>query len=147
MPARHISKPYLLFQPMISQLLPSLVCKYVGQEFNKFVDPAPLFTVRGLGLNKSVPVPIQKITLCWSMFFWVLIYRGHYMGDNHIKNSASADGGPRSRVCARKTLHSAPHPHQQKFSGRKVTSGREEGKRERERRKTLLIAVYPSLHH
>ena len=25
--------------------------------------------------------------------------------------SASADGGPRSRVCARKTLRSAPHRH------------------------------------
>ena len=28
-----------------------------------------------------------------------------------IKNSASADGGPRSRVCARETLRSAPHRH------------------------------------
>ena len=27
------------------------------------------------------------------------------------KISASADGGPRSRVCARETLHSAPHRH------------------------------------
>ena len=26
-------------------------------------------------------------------------------------NSASADGGPRSRVCARETLRSAPHRH------------------------------------
>ena len=26
-----------------------------------------------------------------------------------------ADGGPRSRVCARLTLLSAPHRHQQKF--------------------------------
>ena len=25
--------------------------------------------------------------------------------------SASADGGPRSRVCARETLRSAPHQH------------------------------------
>ena len=36
------------------------------------------------------------------------------------KNSASADGGPRSRVCTRGTLHSAPHPHWQKFSGTHV---------------------------
>ena len=27
------------------------------------------------------------------------------------ENSASADGGPRSRVCARETLRSAPHRH------------------------------------
>ena len=27
------------------------------------------------------------------------------------KISASADGGPRSRVCARETLRSAPHRH------------------------------------
>ena len=30
--------------------------------------------------------------------------------------SASADGGPRSRVCARLTLHSAPHRHQRILS-------------------------------
>ena len=30
--------------------------------------------------------------------------------------SASADGGPRFQVCARKTLRSAPHQHYQKFS-------------------------------
>ena len=28
-----------------------------------------------------------------------------------LKISASADGGPRSRVCARETLRSAPHRH------------------------------------
>ena len=28
-----------------------------------------------------------------------------------IEISASADGGPRSRVCARETLRSAPHRH------------------------------------
>ena len=28
-----------------------------------------------------------------------------------FNNSASADGGPRSRVCARETLCSAPHRH------------------------------------
>ena len=33
------------------------------------------------------------------------------------KNSAHADGGPRSRVCARETLRSAPHRHERKFSG------------------------------
>jgi hypothetical protein len=31
--------------------------------------------------------------------------------DQKKKNSASADGGPRSRVCARETLRSAPHRH------------------------------------
>ena len=31
--------------------------------------------------------------------------------------SAHADGGPRSRVRARETLRSAPHRHEQKFSG------------------------------
>ena len=30
--------------------------------------------------------------------------------------SAGADGGPRSRVCARFTLRSAPHRHKRKFS-------------------------------
>jgi hypothetical protein len=33
------------------------------------------------------------------------------------KNSAHADGGPRSRVCSRETLCSAPHRHERKFSG------------------------------
>ena len=33
---------------------------------------------------------------------------------NLLINSAGADGGPRSRVCARLTLHSAPHRHQRK---------------------------------
>ena len=32
-------------------------------------------------------------------------------------NSAHADGGPRSRVCARETLRSAFHRHERKFSG------------------------------
>ena len=32
-------------------------------------------------------------------------------------NSASANGGPHSRVCARETLCSAPHQHKQKFFG------------------------------
>ena len=31
--------------------------------------------------------------------------------------SAHADGGPRSRVCARETLRSAPHRHERKLSG------------------------------
>ena len=31
--------------------------------------------------------------------------------------SAHANGGPRSRVCARETLRSAPHRHERKFSG------------------------------
>ena len=30
---------------------------------------------------------------------------------NHYNISASADGGPRSWVCTRETLHSAPHQH------------------------------------
>ena len=34
------------------------------------------------------------------------------LGEVHgHKISASADGGPRSRVCARETLRSAPHRH------------------------------------
>ena len=39
------------------------------------------------------------------------------MDNKDIKSkqiSAGADGGPRSRVCARLTLRSAPHRHQQK---------------------------------
>ena len=36
------------------------------------------------------------------------------------RNSASADGGPRSRVRARGTLCSAPHRHQRKFFGTRV---------------------------
>jgi hypothetical protein len=36
------------------------------------------------------------------------------------KISASADGGPRSRVCAPETLCSAPHRHLRKFSGTRV---------------------------
>ena len=39
------------------------------------------------------------------------------------KNSASTDGGPRSRVCARKTLCSAPHRHDQNFFGAHVWRG------------------------
>ena len=35
-------------------------------------------------------------------------------------NSAHADGGPRSRVCARETLRSAPHRCEQKFSSTHV---------------------------
>ena len=33
---------------------------------------------------------------------------------------AHADGGPRSRVCARETLRSASHRREQKFSGARV---------------------------
>ena len=32
----------------------------------------------------------------------------------------SKDGGPRSRVCARETLRSAPHRRERKFSGARV---------------------------
>ena len=35
----------------------------------------------------------------------------------NFTNSAHADWGPRSRVCARETLRSAPHRHERKFSG------------------------------
>ena len=34
-----------------------------------------------------------------------------------IEISAGADGGPHFRICARKTLRSAPHGHHRKFSG------------------------------
>ena len=37
-----------------------------------------------------------------------------------VKISDHADGGPRSRVCARKTLRSAPHRRERKFSGARV---------------------------
>jgi hypothetical protein len=37
-----------------------------------------------------------------------------------IKISAHADGGPRSRVCARETLCSAPHRREWKFSAARV---------------------------
>ena len=37
-----------------------------------------------------------------------------------IKISAHADGGPRSRVCARETLRSAPYQHERKFSSARV---------------------------
>ena len=36
------------------------------------------------------------------------------------KISALADGGPRSRVCARETLRSAPHRRERKFSAARV---------------------------
>jgi hypothetical protein len=39
------------------------------------------------------------------------------------RNSAHADGGPRSRVCARETLRSAPHRRERKFSGTHVCIG------------------------
>ena len=39
---------------------------------------------------------------------------------NLEKISAHADGGPRSRVCARETLCSAPHRRDRKFSGTRV---------------------------
>ena len=35
----------------------------------------------------------------------------------YTRISAHADGGPRSRVCARETLRSAPQRHERKFSG------------------------------
>ena len=51
----------------------------------------------------------------------VKVYEGEtgrsarFRGAEHLKQlekiSASADGGPRSRVCARETLSSAPHRH------------------------------------
>jgi hypothetical protein len=44
--------------------------------------------------------------------------RTHSARTNKI--SASADGGPRSRVCARETLRSAPHRRERKFSGAHV---------------------------
>ena len=37
-----------------------------------------------------------------------------------LKISAHVDGGPRSRVCARETLRSAPHRRERKFSGARV---------------------------
>ena len=49
-----------------------------------------------------------KFDLCLTMF----------------KISDGADGGPRSRLCARLTLRSAPHRHQQKFFGAHVWVGR-----------------------
>ena len=39
------------------------------------------------------------------------------LNHNTQKISAHADGGPRSRVCARETLCSAPHQHERKFPG------------------------------
>jgi hypothetical protein len=41
----------------------------------------------------------------------------------HTDNSASAVGGPPSRVCARETLRSAPHRHWRKFVGAHVGGG------------------------
>ena len=38
----------------------------------------------------------------------------------YIKISAYTDGGPRSRVCARETLRSAPHRRTRKISGTRV---------------------------
>ena len=37
-----------------------------------------------------------------------------------LQISAHTDGGPRSRVCARETLRSAPHRHERKFFGAHV---------------------------
>ena len=37
-----------------------------------------------------------------------------------VKNTAHADGGPRSRVRARGTLRSAPHQRERKFSATRV---------------------------
>ena len=42
---------------------------------------------------------------------------------NNKKNSAGADGGLRSRVCARLTLRSAPHQHQMIFFGARFWAG------------------------
>ena len=36
---------------------------------------------------------------------------------NNHNNSAGANGGPRSQVCTRLTLRSAPHQHQRRFFG------------------------------
>ena len=46
-----------------------------------------------------------------------LLYR-----TSRLSNSAYADGGPRSRVCARETLRSAPHRRERKFFGARVCS-------------------------
>ena len=46
-------------------------------------------------------------------YFWLV-------EEECVDNSAHADGGPRSRVCARETLRSDPHRHERKFSGTRV---------------------------
>ena len=40
---------------------------------------------------------------------------------NRNKNSAGTNGGPRSRVCAHLTIRKAPHRHQRKFFGARVS--------------------------
>ena len=58
----------------------------------------------------------------WSMWMWIMLRHAWMIVVYWVKRlwpkiilfgkiSASADGGPRSRVCTRETLHSAPHQH------------------------------------
>ena len=47
-----------------------------------------------------------------TVFYWSLVYGVWVVCiENSLKISASTNGGPRSRVCTRKTLRSAHHRH------------------------------------
>ena len=50
----------------------------------------------------------------------MLNFQSSEENDNKFTISANADGGPRSRVCARETLRLAPHRRERKFSGAHV---------------------------
>ena len=80
----------------------------------------PIFTQHMVWVGKVWETPLPSIYRLWadiqgSVTDWIGTKK-------HRKISAHADGGPRSRVCARETLRSAPHRHERKFSGTRFCS-------------------------
>ena len=75
-----------------------------------------LFFLRGLGRSWILFLSLQILFFC-DLKLNVKLHNSRTTPSRRKvcgteeENSASADGGPRSKVCARLTLHSAPHQH------------------------------------
>ena len=70
---------------------------------NKHYSATRTLTNQNLKSSQNIPchkIYLKKVTSCSTTM---------------LQNSAGTNGGPRSRVCARLTLHSAPHQHQRNF--------------------------------
>ena len=65
-------------------------------------------------MTKRTSLKIKHIFDYNYLFLWLVIMP---------TISTGADGGPRSRFCARLTLRSAPHRHQRNFFGASVWKG------------------------
>ena len=69
--------------------------------------------------NQELVGLVKKQNKSSNNFFIYYIKSGVHLHILSVTNlyqiSAGADGGPRSRVCARLTLRSAPHRHQRIF--------------------------------